>query len=120
MINIMFYIIWFYKADKHTFIQFKPCYIFDKCKIYIVDNMFWVLFGNLDNRNLFDCLLNLTFLFFRDSHLVGKGLLHLNSKIPSQTRWNSITNHFIPILYILINKLKIIWECLYSCTFTNT
>ena len=64
MVNVLFYIIWLYKTDKHSFVQFKPGCIFNKYKICIVDNMFWILFRNFDNRNLLDCLLNLTFLFF--------------------------------------------------------
>ena len=39
MINVVFNIIWLYKADKHSFIQFLPCYIFDKRKVCIVDNV---------------------------------------------------------------------------------
>lgn len=42
MVNVLFYIIWLYKTDKHSFVQFKPGCIFNKYKIYIVDNMFWI------------------------------------------------------------------------------
>ena len=64
MINVVFNIVWLYKTDKHSFIQFKPCYIFDKYKIGIVDDVSWIFFCNFDNRNLFDRLPNLIFLFF--------------------------------------------------------